>query len=301
MTSFENSSNKAPVDPLEEVEDDDDLDSDLMAFVGRLKDAWAGITEKKWKLHELYNNGEREKLQEEIDKIADDICIHNPEYQQNLAQIRNLRDYRNPDKDALDLLIADQNRIFDTVRGLVVYEADLPDEARLSAIELSRQVVADKLNDTFQDTPYTAREALETLGIITADSKTGKDILRFPSEIVPENTTVLWETYLAAVCVHVKAGDDLEAHKAGSSQAAVAEADATRKYAHDAVTRELHSILDLHTTDTWKFDDTREKILAALRDQVLPNHAAAVSNQAQALMDSHAIHLDVSKHLSSYH
>lgn len=298
MTSFEQPNNQAPIDALE---NDDDLDPDLEAFLGRLKDAWAGITEKKWKLHELYNNGEQDKLQDEIDELADDICAHNPEYQQNLAQIKSLRSYRNPDQEALAPLVAEQNRIFDTVRGLVVYEADLPDEARLSAIELSREVVAQKLNDTFQGSPYTAREALEALEIITVNEETGKDILRFPSELVPGNTTMLWNTYLASVCVHVEASDALEQKKAGSSQAAVSEADATRKYAHDAVTREVHAILDLHSTDAWKFEDTREKVLAALRDQVFPNHAAAVSAQAKALMDAHAIHLDVSKHLSSYH
>ncbi|MDB5186977.1 MAG: hypothetical protein JWM07_449 [Candidatus Saccharibacteria bacterium] len=288
-----NSYNSLP--PSEENNDD----SDMQAFIARMEAAYKGLESKKDKLTSLYEKGDQQALDEEIDAIVDVIANHNPENNDNLKRLRELRNYRSPGPsitEEIDQITNRQKKLYADFRVLVVNEAGLPDETRFTEIEASRNAIGATLESAFPDGVYTSTDALKTLGIINVDEN-DKENYSFPSKLVPESTDELWKTYLASVCKHVKTVEDL---KLGTSdQGSVEQADRTRTFAHNAVTKELHAILNLQPTDNWENKNTR-KLIASMRDQVFPSKEAALSVESMALLESHLANLDASEQLSSH-
>lgn len=282
--------------PASEEDNDDD---DMQAFIARMEAAFKGLESKKDRLDSLYKNGDMETLEQEIDDIVDVIASHNPEVQANLARLRELRSYRSPGASVTDEIEQIKNRqkeLYANFRVLVINEAGLPDEARFTEIEASRNVIATTLESAFPDGVYSSTDALKTLGIISIDENE-KETYKFPSDLVPNSTEELWMTYLAAVCKHVKTVEDLRL--GDSDQRSVEQADRTRTYAHNAVTKELHAILNLQPTNTWENANTR-KLIASIRDQVFPTKDAALSVESMALLESHLASLDASEQLSGH-
>lgn len=283
--------------PSDNADDELSDELDMQAFIARMEAAYAHLKTKTDFLLELYKNGDNEELNAQLDDLTDAIALKNPEVQQNLAKLKQLRNSSNPDNEAINSIIENQKAKFATIRSMIVHEAGLPDEARLDAIEQASQIVATRLNDAYQGASYSSHDALTTLGIIGTNEETSRDTYHFPVELVPDSTIELWETYLAAVCVHVKVAEEL-AQKKSDDRHTVQEADRTRTYAHNAVTKELHSVLNLQTTDAWGYADTRH-LLARIRDYVLPTRESALSPESDQLILNRFTNLEISSELSS--
>ena len=288
-----NTNNFNNLPPFEEEDDD----AEMQAFIKRMESAFKGLESKKDKLASLVDDPKA--LEAEIDGIVDTIASRNPEVQENLARLRELRTYRNPGKsvtEEMEQIKARQIELYAHFRVLVINEAGLPDEARFTEIEASRNAIAETLQSAYPDGVYSSTDALKTLGIIRVDENE-KEIYTFPTDLVPESTDELWKTYLASVCKHVKTVDELQAGQ--TDKQSVEQADRTRTYAHNAVTKELHTILNLQPTNKWEQINTRQ-LIAHMRDQLLPTKDAALSDESMALLQSHIASLDASEQLSSH-
>lgn len=276
--------NNEPIDLFE-----DEGDDSMAAFIARMEAAYADLETQKDVIIKYYSAGETDKFNATVDSLTDTIAERNPEFQDNIAELKQLRSHPNPDSDKIATIIARQNNLYGDIRALIIHECDLPDEARLSENEKARENIRVQLSEHFSNQSYTSSAALEALGMTTFDEKTQETLLTFPVAIVPQKTTDLWESYLAAVTVHVKAAEDL-VQKRGD-QRIVEEADRTRTYAHNAITKDLYNILDLQPSDQWTLQDMRN-FLAKLRDQVMPTREAALSVDSNKRVMEHLAELD---------
>lgn len=262
------------------------------AFIERMKAISERIKTSGQSLRELYDNGQTEVLDETIDDIATDLRMDDPENAALLSSLRSIRGRnlsRPEDEAAIVARIKDLQK---TYRDLLVMESGLPDEALLNEIEKAKTVIKEKL----QEAGYSGgdpAEALHILGII--DEEDGEPVYHFP-DYLPENVKEKWCIYLTSVIEHVTSEDALE--NGSGSQEAVMDADRTRTYAHNAVTKDVHDILGLEGDNGWGFQDTR-KLLANIRDYVLPSDASVHSSEAQLLCQEYHRGFVVSAALSS--
>lgn len=104
---------------------------------------------------------------------------------------------------------------------------------------------------------------LHALGILVKD-KDGKDRYVYPHNLFPSSTNELWHSYVRAVKSHVQAADDLSGQKTGSSQGIVKATDLARKSAHDAISRDIRSLLNFPDTEEG-FQEARS-LVAKMRE-----------------------------------
>lgn len=273
---------------------DEDEAAELQAFIERIAAASDKIKTRDHQLQELHRAGDEKALDAAIDAIADDIAANSPEFTNNIKRLKELRSYQRPDTAAINVIKERQNELYQYYRSLVISEAGLPDEAAFSKIEAAKNNISQLLTEAYPDHNYSPSDALETLGIIRYEND--EKVYSFPEALVPESTNELWKTYLAAVCKHVKASDDV---RITGDKDAVEQADKTRTYAHNSATREVHAILGLEGNNGWAFADTRA-LLGKIRDQVLPTHDAAVSESSRKLIEQQSTRLIASEDLSSH-
>lgn len=300
MTSHEFPSNNDITPSSEKIDFDNDLspDEEMQEFIQRMEQANAATETHKDELLKLYAYKQFDKMNAKIDELADATAGNSPEFTANIKRLRTLRSYRNPNasiKDEITQITARQNELYAYYRGSIINETGLPDDAHFSEIEKARNTIGQILADTYHDEPYTATEALSTLGIRTVEDD--KVTLRFPEELVPESTHDLWQGYLATVCDHVRVEAELKNKSATSDQSTVMQADRTRTFAHNAITREMHAILNLQPSHAWDEKDTR-KVLANIRDQVLFSKEVALT-KSKELSANQIASLEVVKQLSS--
>lgn len=279
---------------LSPVPDNDITDDDLQAFIDRVRDAYSAVETKSDHLGDLYSQGKLEEMNHEVDALVDQLVEENIEFQDNIRHLKELRSYRTVDKDAIKQLVARQNEIVEDIRAFVVNEAGLPDEARFNQIEQARNAIADQLSETFPE-GYEPGEALEALGVIRMSDDQAE--YHFPAELVPTSTNTLWETYLASVCHHVQTQRNLS-RGIIDDKSAVEQADTTRTYAHNAVTKELHTILNFDE-NKWSRRDTRA-LLGKIRDYVFPTYESAISGESEVFVSSHMGHLQAASKLASH-
>jgi hypothetical protein len=297
MSASENQHTPSPEYWLENPDEDSNDDSSMEAFIARMEAAYASMKTEEDTLNELYQQGKHDELNIKIDNLTDDIVSKNPESIENLAKIKELRSYRDQDKEAIKILIDRQKELYATYRNWIIIESGLPDDARFSEIEKASDNVKDILKRAYPSGEYSPNDALKTLNILSCDDE-GKEIYRFPEELVPETTNALWMTYLAAVCKHVKAERDLATHVI-DDKFIVGEADKDRTYAHNKITRDLHPILGLEGNQKWDFLSTRG-LLAKIRDQVFPTIDSPLSPEGLKLMHDQSPALDAVHRLCAH-
>lgn len=274
---------------------DDDIISadDFQAFADRIREVYRPIESIGNHITDLYDQGKHEEAKELIDTHAEELAMQDERSQGNLRQLQKLRSYRDKDTVAIKTLVDSQKQIVEEYRVFIINELGLPDEARLSQIEQARNAIAERLSTSLPE-GYNPGEALEELGIITVHDNEVE--YHFPSELVPKSTTELWETYLASVCHHVQTQRNLSRGLI-DDKGAVEQADKTRTYAHNAVTKELHSILNFNENQ-WKNRDTRE-LLGKIRDFTFPTYESAVSGDSESFVKEQQGHLQVASKLAS--
>lgn len=267
----------SPLSPI----DDETYDEDILDFIHRWEVNYEQFKTEKDTLTELYQHGKYDELNEEIDNLADEMATKSTEFTDNITLLRELQGYRNPDTAAIKELVGRQKELYANYRSWIVMESGLPDDVRFSEIEKSKNNVADTLTQTYPSGEFTPNDALVTIGIISYD-KDDKKVYRFPEELVPESTNELWKTYLAAVCNHVKTQRDLSNHVI-DDKSALEQADKTRTYAHNAITKDLNAILGFEGNQNWEFKDTRQ-LVAHIRDQVFSSEHDPLSSENLALI-----------------
>jgi hypothetical protein len=288
--------NKNLPNPISNETQDEDEAAELQAFIERLNAVPGMVKTRSHLLEEHFESGNKDALNDVIDEIASDIAAKVPEFTSNAEKLKYLQSFQRKDEGAITVLKARQKELFQYYRSIAISEAGLPDDLAFSKIGLAKDTVAQLLNEAYPENTYTPNDALETLGIISYDENNQK-IYSFPEALVPESTNDKWKTYLAAVCKHVKASDDV---RTTGDKDAVEQADKTRTYAHNAATKELHAILGLEENNKkWTFADTRA-LLGKIRDQVLPTHDAAVSDASKKLIEEQTARLIASADLSSH-
>lgn len=272
-----------PNNPLDTLDLSDEMREALERMQGYLMTT-ANVSER---LGELHNQGKKEELEEAIDDLAYDLMAEgDAEYQQLLAQRK-----QNPNADISTRV----NELAAMYKRIIVNEAGLPDEARFTEIEQSRETVQTLLVEKLGHAPTDAEEAKKALGILQYNDS-GQATYRFPTEIFPDSVNEKWGVYLTAVCAHVKASKEMQDTK---DEEKVKETDAIRKFAHDAITRDVHAILDFHDVKYWEFADTRA-LLGTIRDHVFPTMQTPEELQhATELIDHYGNqHLRVAESLS---
>lgn len=262
------------------------------AFIERMKAISERVKTSGQSLRELYDNGQTEELDEAIDDIATDLRMGDPENTLLLKSLRSIRGgnlSRPQDEAAVVTRIKD---LQSTYRDLLVMESGLPNEARLNEVEKAKTFIKEKLQAAGYGGGDPA-EALHILGII--DEADGEPTYHFP-DYLPESVKEKWCIYLTSVIEHVNSEDALES--GSGSKEAVMDADRTRTYAHNSVTKDVHDILGLEGDKGWGFKDTRQ-LLANIRDYVLPSDDSVHSNEAQLLCQEYHRGFVVSAALSS--
>ena len=260
---------------------------DANEFVERMRRAFEVSSNTANQLNELYRLGELDELKECIDDIAHSLAERDPEYADALQMLRVARDSRNSIKEhqIMEFLISERDKYI----KLIISEAGLPDEAELSAVNKAHGNVAAILDRQLE--AYVSPEAaLYSLGVIHNDEE-GQKTYNFPTNLVPDTVNSKWETYLAAVCLHVRLmkNKDMES---SNYRDEVGRADSARKLAHDSLAKDLHEILGFQERFGWDFLDTR-RLIACMRESYFPTQDIAYSQEYSNLIDTRQDYLRV--------
>jgi hypothetical protein len=244
-----------------------DQNTDMAAFIERMKVVFEPLKNQFDVLRELYEAGENEHLDDMLDDMAYEALGSNEEFQGNRKLLladegRRLR------KDKAKQITDRQRELLAMYKQAIAIEAGLPDEAHQSEIELGRQRVREKLDEAEQVRELkNESDVLRALGILTQDTE-GRSVFAYPQDLFPESTDAKWHAYLGSVMNHLRETRKLQ-HGVGS-QDEVADADRMRRHAHNTVTQDVHEILGLDQLDQkWNLEQTRN-LLAKMRDSRFP-------------------------------
>ncbi|AKM80639.1 TPA: hypothetical protein DDX46_00065 [Candidatus Saccharibacteria bacterium] len=272
--------------------DFNDLDIDISGFLERMEKASELAATESTRLNDAYKNSSEDEFNEIVEDLAYDLMEDDPEYVSIRGKLKS--GVQDPHLNVRVREIAEH------YKKIIIEEAGLPDEARFTEIENAKnsvqQLLAERLNGPLTD-PHSAIEALDIF-----IEEEGVKKYRFPNEIMPQSVNEKWNTYLATVCAHVKSVEELAIT---GDQGRVVSADASRKYAHDSVTTDVHAVLGLEGLKDWQFADTR-RLLASIRDEVFPTLGSVKSTPSEeALADDILSHnqagLRVAHKLSTKH
>lgn len=276
------------ISPVEEI----DLDSDPATLAAYYKELFAATRTNGDELRELLESEDRTAFDERLQTLAEELADGDTEFNDNVEKLKIARRNSRLDKSELRVIIDRQKDIIEAYKQIIIAECNLPDEARFSELETAKKNINTILSEAYGDKSYTRDEALTTLGVISIDNDNSVSY-HFPNHLVPPAVLEKWETYLAAVCSHVEAADNLAT---SGDKDAVMSADATRRYAHDSIALDFKDIFGLGLDK-----ESSRQILAKIRDQVFPDHATASSSKAKEFMDAHDQNLTVVKYLMGYH
>jgi len=250
-------------------------ESETSDFIVRMKEIFDFTRTMSDSLRETYAT-DPEAFKEALDDTAEEAASKSPNFQAILNELKKARCVGADEAPYVNKL----KEMLENIKKIIISEAGLPDEALFSKIEQAKLDVAASLLEANQGIPVTQPiQALEMLGIM-AKGDEGNYSYSFPYNHMPDSVVEKWKIYLAAACEHMQLQD--AAVKTGET-GLVAQADKTRKYAHDSVTRDVHVVLGLDGLGGWGSADTR-KLLGACRDYELPTHNSAVDQAAQELV-----------------
>lgn len=211
----------------------------------------------------LYNLYEREgnspEFTDALDDIVFDIAFSDPDYAENATKLKNDR----IKSDVAAEIAARQKATIEQIRNMVLIEARIPTEEMMSDIEKGQAAVAERLQGT-DLSQSDSDEALRKLGILREDGNGGA-VFTYPRDLFPESVNAKWDVYIASVQAHVRTGREVAGGAAPREH--LAEADKSRKFAHDSVTGDIDKILGFHELpdEEWDFKDTRN-LIAKMRD-----------------------------------
>ncbi len=265
---------------------------DQQAFIDRMRQAFETTATNSHRLTELYESGDIQALSTAIEDLAYDIAENDRDYIEANTRMKECRDSRRTQGEKEQMAII--QTIINKYKELIICETGLPDEARFGEIEATKLKVNQLLDSVPPEQIPTAIDALKVLGII--DQTDDATTYVFPADLVPDSVNEKWAIYLASVCKHVRLREEMATNP--DVRAATASADNARKYAHNAVTTDVHAILGFAQRYDWEFIDTRN-LLGHIRDDTFPSHDSTHGPEADRLIDEHRQGIAISAVLST--
>lgn len=253
--------------------------------VGRIAERYKELIEKnQTSLNELESLYRSDPESEDFDNLLEDIAysalLQNEEFNNNIKLIRS----GNVSESDAAKISKRQKEMLSEHKQFVLEQAGIPTEAGLTDLEIGKKTVANILSsEQEKGNLKDSSDALRVLGILKFDEDEGQDRFEYPVNLFPESIDQKWDAYVGSVIKHLRTVRDLESHL--GNQYKVDDADSSRRIAHNAIARDLHSMLgfDNLTDEQWGFDKTR-KLVAKMRDHRFPTVETAESRvTAEAL------------------
>jgi len=262
---------------------------EILAFGQRLYDRFEKTMSTRDRLSALFQI-DREGFEEEIEDEVEDYLNEDTEFQEIFSEFLKERKHGGGDSFVPELKSRREK-----ARGFIMASLNLPtsDQEELKSIDESKQNVNLLLED-IPKTPENISAALETLGCkIPREDEPGKYTYSYPYELLPSKVNKKWEDYLDSVTHHIETFDKINANDEFTREAYV-NADRLRRIAHDSVTHEVHSILQLNRFG-WSEKETRN-LLAHMRDDQLSIDRAIHRNSAHMSPEEVTIATRLAKH-----
>lgn len=251
------------------VDGHDALNDERLAFAERVRAMFEGT---KTVLDELryihHEEGASERFNDLLNEIAYKALEEHGEF------TANIRELKSGASQQRRLEIRDRQRALLAEARMVAMEAaDISTEAGLSAIELGKKMVRERL-EASSDEINSPNDVLKALGVLQQDENDERPRFVYPEGLFPQEVDKKWQRYLGTVRRHIQVSRDLASGVVSRHE--VVDADSMRRIAHNSVTRDVHTILGFDTLpeETWDFEKTRN-LLAKMRDERYPNIATA--------------------------
>jgi hypothetical protein len=213
----------------------------------------------------LYETGNKEALEVYIDDLVYEALASDEEFTRNIALVRKIRsDGAIANEEAIRNR---QNELFNEYKRDLVGLVGLPSEIGQDEYELAKERVARVVGD-YLKSGGDKNDTLRSLGILSIDDE-GREYFSYPQGLFPKETDKKWDLYLDRVRDDVRKERGMQAGTIGQDERELA--DKMRRLAHDAVTRDVHTILGFEATEgsSWNFGSTRN-MLAKMRDAKYP-------------------------------
>lgn len=259
--------NDSPQNKSGNFHGEEPVDTSIEGLIKRLQQH-RNESGSKTVLDELRETYEEHGASEELDaKVKHAVFLSlegNPEFDENVRKLRGK--LASPaEKDAIR---EQQRELFNQAKDTILETAGIPTGEGVSVIERGKKMVQDRLNSSIEDINST-EDVLKQLGIL--EQREGEDEPRFvyPEGLFPKEVDKKWLLYLASVRRHLDVARDV---KGGlKSRYEAEDADASRRIAHNAVTRDVNEILGFESLpdNEWNFEKTRN-LLAKMRDERYP-------------------------------
>ena len=236
---------------------------ELLAFGKRIYDRFEKTMSSRERLSALYQI-DPEAFDEAVDAEVDDYLQEDPEYRELFDKFREEKQYNNK----ADSYVAEIKDRTNKARDFIITSLNLPptSEEELQLVQESK----DTVNLLLENIPKERKNiypALIALGCTKErEDKPGTYIDSFPYELFPDTVNEKWEHYLDTVMHHSETKNNVVAGNADTKHANTT-ADELRKEAHDSVTHDVHSILQLSKFG-WTEKETR-LLLGRMRDSQL--------------------------------
>jgi hypothetical protein len=218
-------------------------------------------------LRDLHATGTREAFDVFVDDLVYEALGSNDEFMNNVQTINRLRRLPGDHTEEESAIKDRQNELFNQYRADIIDLAGLPTEAGQDEYVVAKAVIQEKISEIVAKNGSSS-DLLQELGIISLDEE-GEEIFTYPRGLFPHATDKKWDLYLERVKDHLRKERGTNVGTIDRSEYAIA--DQMRKLAHDSVTNDVHSLLQLNKLpdESWGFAQTR-RMMAKMRDSRYP-------------------------------
>jgi len=200
-----------------------------------------------------------EQYNEEVDALTEEFLDEDPGFQEVMTKFKKARL-----NDAGDPFVPEIKARRAEARELITKPLNIPENSIVNGIEGSKEHIADLLKDVPKER-QNANLALSILGAkVEVENTPGEYVYSFPYDLFPEEVNNKWADYLESVKAHIYAADNITPETRDS----VNTADRFRKYAHDSITKTVHSLLQLDQFGVTE-KETREVIAKMRNDELM--------------------------------
>lgn len=199
-----------------------------------------------------------DRFDDVLDDTAYDLVFENDDLREDFTS--NLNILRGHANEHLKKQAAEKNRIlFSRAKELVLEHVGIKDlivdEIEHAKLKI-HSIISQDRNEHGADA-----DALIALGILSVGAD-GSQRFTYPRNLMPGSTNEKWHQYLKSVKDHVASAEEHE------SQGTIMALDKARRYAHNALARDIQSLLGFSDSDEG-FDEAR-KLVAKMRDNRFP-------------------------------
>jgi len=227
------------------------------AFAANIFKAYQNVMSTSERLSALYQI-DRDTFEEEVDDAVEEYLNEDEDFQEFFARFRKARQ-----SGSGDSFVPEMRERRSKARELIIASLNLPENSQILGVEEATKNIENILKDIPKE-PENIDVALNTLGIKTPlEDEPGQFEYSFPYDLLPEKINDKWKEYLNTVLIHVETAKNATP----DTKEDVVVADRTRKIAHNAITKNVHEILQL---DQFGFgmDDTRHLLSRVRNDEL---------------------------------